>query len=166
MVGAYERICCSIHHCQGRLSSAEKKQKQHLRYPPPSAGGETKHWRNVNMWRHDVREWARVFLCNAFLERAMLSSCIAFSFRHGLGGRFGEASQGRGQVGREGGEKILQFQPQRQSAGAGWAHMRTADALGKQVIAHGERLDAFLAAAQPFAAEENISFFFINKWKK
>lgn len=35
MVGAYERICCSIHHCQGRLSSAEKKQKQHLRYPPP-----------------------------------------------------------------------------------------------------------------------------------
>lgn len=61
MVGAYERICCSIHHCQGRLSSAEKKKKQHLRYPPPSAGGETKHWRNVNMWRHDVREWAGVF---------------------------------------------------------------------------------------------------------
>lgn len=59
----------------------------------------------------------------------------------------GEASQGRGQVGGRGwggvGEKNLQFQPQRRSAGAGWEHMRTVDALGKQVIAHGERLEAF-----------------------
>lgn len=119
------------------LSGAEKIKTTPSIFP--SAGGGTEHWKNVNTWGHDVREWAGVFLLNAFFgaSHAFIMHRLLLSSQGGweVGRSFGEASQAKGTGGEgergEGRKKnTLQFPPPRRSAGAGWEHMRTADALG------------------------------------
>lgn len=76
----------------------------------PSAGGGTEHWKNVNAWRHDVPEWAGVFLLSAFfgashafiMHRLLLSSQGGWEVARSLLGR---RAKRRGQVGREGGRE-------------------------------------------------------------
>lgn len=76
----------------------------------------------------------------------------------------GRQAKGRGQVGREEGREKktnLQFSAPRRSAGVGWEHTRTADALGKQVT-HSEGLEAFLIPTKAACSRGEYTSLFIS----